>query len=1372
MDERTTQSATEIAPQQQPVTYPLSFTQRRLWFLDKLEPGKSVYNVSEAWRLRGSLDRAALARSVSTIVRRHESLRTTFAEVDGSPVQIVAPELAIEIPLDDLTGLPAGDREPEAQRRVSDRASEPFDLEHGPLLRLALVRLSPDEHVLFIGMHHIVSEGGWSMGIFLKELTTLYNADVALAPATLPELQIQYGDYAVWQQEWLQGEVREQLLDYWTKSLKGAPALLEMPSDRARPPVQSYAGSRETHTLPAGLKTALSDFSRREGATLFMTVFTAFNTLLARYSSQEDVVVGVSVAGRGSPETHDLIGFFVNTLAVRTDLSDDPSFRDLLRRTIGTCTGAYENEDLPYEVLVEVLNPERSLAYPPLFQVMFAYQNAPREDPRLSGLQASAYEIEARTSMFDLTLFVWERPEGLRLTAEYNTDLFDRASMQRLLGHLEVLLQGVIRNPDEAVTRLPLLSDAERRTVVSEWNSTFKSYPDRRMHQLFEEQVAKSPDATALVFQGATLSYAELNRRANQLARHLMQKGVAQGSVVGLCMERSFEMVIAMLGVIKAGASYVPYDPELPASRLSTLFEDSTPVCLIALQRFQPILSAYSGPVVFLDSATPELAGLQSSNLDLPIGPKDSIYAIYTSGSTGLPKAAINTHEAVVNRVLWMDDEYRLTPADRVMQKTPYTFDVSVWEFYWPIITGATLVIAEPGGHRDPSYLARLIADQGITTLHFVPSMLREFLDSADPKLCASLRRVICSGEALPPDLRQKFFQLLRAELHNLYGPTEAAVDVTYWDCSREAPCPSVPIGRPIANATTYILDRHFAPVPIGVPGELYLGGIPVGKGYMNRAELTAQRFLPDPFDSRPEARLYRTGDRARFLADGNIEYLGRNDNQIKLRGFRIELGEIESTLLLNGDVRSAAVAVRQDHNGDKFLVGYVVSAGAALDARALKAFLKDRLPEYMVPAFFVFLDSLPLLSNGKLNRNALPAPEQTGAPSAREFVAPRDATERKLVEIWEKLLNQRPIGIRDDFFDLGGHSLLLIRLIAQMQKEFGQRLPVATVFVSPTIEALAAVLSGKKESAAVCRVIPLKPEGSRPPFICVGASPLFLPLARLLGPDQPFCGFDLTELNKIKLPNPCRLEDIAAYVVEGIREYQPQGPYCIGGWCLYGVLAYEAARQLAAQGHEVQLLTLLDSPNLSYARALTSSARLQMKVQRWWFHLSNMVQAGPSEMAPYVRDRLAVVKGKFQRKREREGIEMGLQYVDERLMDLDPILFYAASHYDPPPYSGTVLMVQAEETPRGKHWQIGQQWRQPLVGKSVVHCVPGGHDGMFKQPHVETLAAKMRETFEEAARAQAKRSVPRSHDVAVLPGPSNQAGGVEEALLQEPAAR
>lgn len=904
---------------------PLSFAQQRLWFLNQLEPDNPLYNVPIAIGMSGKLHFEALERALNEIVRRHEVLRTRFELRDNQPVQITEAELKLNVPVVDLTHLPPAEQRTEVQRLAIHGAKQIFSLETGPLFGATVLRLAPEDHVLLLNMHHIVSDG-WSLWQFIREIAPLYGVFVEGKPSPLSDLPIQYADYGVWQRQWMSGDVLKQHLNYWTKQLQGAPDVFELPADRPRPPVQTYRGATVARKLPLELLDKLRSFSQGESATLFMTLLAAYQTLLFRYTGQPDLVVGSPIAGRNQADIEELIGFFVNTIVMRTDLSGNPSFRELVKRVRITALGAYAHQDLPFEKLVEVMQPERDLTRTPIFQVWFALQNAPRADFRLPGIELRTIDVHNGTSKFDLGLFVTEKRDGLVCLVEYSTDLFDAATIERFQEHFRVLLEAIVANPDQAITDLPILGEAERQHVVVEWNRTQVEY-DRNLclHQLIEQQVEKTPDAPALVFESQQLSYRELNARANQLAHHLRKLGVGPEILVGICAERSVEMVVALLAIMKAGGGYVPLDPDHPRDRLAMVIEDAAPPVLLTQEHLLEVIPQQSAPVFCLDHDWHTLASEPTSNPKCITGGKDQAYAIFTSGSTGKPKGVPNVHEGIVNRLLWMQHAYGLNSTDRILQKTPYSFDVSVWEFFWPLMTGACLVVAKPEGHKDPSYLVDLITRQRITTMHFVPSMLRIFLETDQVERCTSLKRVICSGEALPADLEARFFERLQCELHNLYGPTEASVDVTYWPCAPGSGRSSVPIGRPVWNTQIYILDERLRPVPIGVPGELHIGGVQLARGYLNRPQLTSEKFISDPFSKDHGARLYKTGDLARFLPDGNIEYLGRLDHQVKIRGFRIELGEIEATLNQENGVRQSVVIAREDEPGDKRLVAYIV---------------------------------------------------------------------------------------------------------------------------------------------------------------------------------------------------------------------------------------------------------------------------------------------------------------------------------------------------------------------------------------------------------------------------------------------------------------
>ncbi|HJT56493.1 MAG TPA: amino acid adenylation domain-containing protein [Ktedonobacteraceae bacterium] len=906
---------------------PLSFAQQRLWFIDQLLPGSPAYNVSSAMRLTGVLDIPIFQESLREIVRRHEILRTIFPTIDGKAMQVILPQLELPVPIIDLSGLPNQEREAQVKSLAYEEAHQPFDLARGPLIYVMLYRLSENTHIFLLLMHHIICDG-WSLGVFLRELKTLYEAYLEGKPSPLPELPIQFADFVLWQREWLQGEVLASQLTYWKKQFADPVPVLQLPSDHPRPAVQTFHGSSLDFSLSEDLSRALKILSQRYGCTLFMTLLAAFQTLLYRYSKQDDITIGVPIANRQRVETEGLIGFFANTLALRRLLKEPCSFCELMGRVRETTLGAFAHQDLPFEYLVDELHLERDMSRNPLFQVMFNFGNAPTPDMKLSDLKIGFASLHTETAMFDLWLAMWEGGEQLRGVLEYNSDLFEQETILRLLQHFQALLEAIVTQPECSISELPLLTARERQQLLFEWNDTRVDYPlDGNLHQLIEAQVDCVPDAIALCFEEGQLTYIELNQRANQLARHLRKLGIGPDVLVGVCMDRSLELVIGLLAILKAGGAYVPLDPDYPQERLAFMLEDTAARVILAQQHLAgrlPELNAQA-TIVYLDSRLQQCTDEESTNLNESVPPDSLAYSIYTSGSTGRPKGVMNSHRGICNRLLWMQDRYRLGITDRVLQKTPFSFDVSVWEFFWPLLTGACLVVARPQEHRDSASLVALIMEQQITTLHFVPSMLSVFLEEPGLEQCHSLKQVMCSGELLPFESQQRFFACIDATLHNLYGPTEAAVDVTSWQCERQSTRQTVPIGHPIANIQIFILDKLLQPVPIGVVGELHIGGVGLARGYLKRPDLTAEKFIPHPFSTRPGARLYKTGDLARYLPTGDVEFLGRIDHQVKLRGFRIELGEIETALRQFPLVQDAIVLLREDTPGNRRLVAYVV---------------------------------------------------------------------------------------------------------------------------------------------------------------------------------------------------------------------------------------------------------------------------------------------------------------------------------------------------------------------------------------------------------------------------------------------------------------
>jgi len=895
---------------------PLSFAQQRLWLLDQLEPDSAFYNMPQAIRMSGALNAEALRQTLESIVVRHEALRTTFVEVDGRPTQVIPPAPNVAMPIIALNELPEGEREVEVSRLANEEAQRPFDLARGPLMRATLLRLDEEEHVLLLTMHHIVGDG-WSYGVFVRELTALYEAFNQGRPSPLPELPIQYVDFAHWQRQWFQGKVLEEQLAYWKQQLGDDLPVLELPTDRPRPAVQTFRGARQSAMLSKSLLEALRTLSRQEGMTVFMTLLAAFQTLLSRYANQDDIVVGSPIANRTRAELEGLIGFFVNTLVLRTDLSGDPSFRQLLGRVREMALRAYAHQDLPFEKLVEELQPERDLSRNPLFQVMFVLQNAPARALKLSGLTLRPLAVDSGTAKFDLTLFMFEGEDGLRARWEYNSDLFDAATITRMLGHFQTLLEGIIANPEQRISELPLLSDAERQQVLVEWNKTQTAYPrGSSIHELFEAQVERTPDTIAVGFEQEQLSYGELNGRANQLARYLQSRGVGPEVLVGIMMHRSVEMVVGLLGILKAGGAYVPLDSDYPQERLRFMLQDTTPPVLLTQARFLEGLPQSEAEVVCLDTDWKAIVQERTENLSGAAKAENLAYVIYTSGSTGRPKGVAIEHHSTVALLHWAREIFTPEQLAGVLASTSICFDLSIFELFVPLSWGGTVILAENALH-----LPTLPAAPRVTLVNTVPSAIAELLRMGG--VPASVRTVNLAGEPLQTQLVQQLYEQGTIErVYDLYGPSE---DTTYSTFALRSAKGRATIGRPIANTQTYVLDWRLQPAPIGVPGELYIGGEGLARGYLNRPELTAERFIRNPFSKEPAARLYKTGDMVRYLPDGNLEFLGRKDHQVKLRGFRIELGEIEAALNQHPAVEQAVVLAREDVPGDKRLVAYVV---------------------------------------------------------------------------------------------------------------------------------------------------------------------------------------------------------------------------------------------------------------------------------------------------------------------------------------------------------------------------------------------------------------------------------------------------------------
>ena len=1065
-----------ILPRAKDAELSLSFAQQRLWFLEQLQPNSALYNIPEASRLLGTLNQAALEQSLQEIIQRHEALRTNFITVDGQARQIIQTRTDWQVSVVDLQHLPANEQEIAVQQQAQQQALQPFDLATQPLIRARLLVLNEAEHILLVCMHHIVSDD-WSMGVFVQELTAFYNAYAQGQPTTLPPLPIQYADFALWQRQWLQGDVLQSQLDYWQEHLKEAPALLALPTDRPRGAVQTFAGAHQKFELSPQLTERLTQLSQQQGATLFMTLLAVYDTLLYRYTGQSDILVGTPIANRNRSEIEGLIGFFANTLVMRTDLSANPSFCDLLGRVREVALGAYAHQDLPFEMLVEALQPERNLSHTPLFQVAFILQNAPKSEVEMTGLTISHLSTENITAKFDLTLAMGNTDAGLVGVWEYNTDLFDASTIERMAGHFVTLLEAIVANPQERISQLPLLTAVEQQQLLIDWNDTQVDYPaDKCIHQLFEEQVERTPDAVAVVYENEQLTYHELNCRANQLAHYLKSLGVGVDELVGICLERTPLMMVGLLGILKAGGAYVPLDPEYPQERLEFMLADTQVKVLLTQDKLVESLPQHQARVVCLDTDWQIIHQENQDNLNSTVSAENLAYVIYTSGSTGRPKGVVVTHQAV-NRLVLNTNYIQLTPDDCIAQAANIAFDATTFEIWGALLHGARLVIITKSVLLSPQEFAVNLRSHKVSVL-FLTTALFNQLANLLPQAFASVRYLLFGGEAVDPRWVQEVLDKGAPQhLLHVYGPTENTTFSTWYLVEELVDtATTIPIGQAISNTQTYILDQKLQPVPVGVPGELYLGGVGLARGYLNRPELTNEKFIPNPFAKAGESRLYKTGDLARYLPDSNIEYLGRIDNQVKIRGFRIELGEIETVLNQHEDVQASCVITREDIPGQKRLVAYVVpQKQVILTTSQLRQFLKAKLPDYMVPNAFVILEALPLTSNGKVDRRALPAPD-LDSEIADKFVAPRNSIEEKIALIWSQVLRLERVGIDDNFFELGGHSLLATQVISRLQEAFGTSLLLRYLFESPTIAQLSEVISSQLETGSSLTVMPILP--------------------------------------------------------------------------------------------------------------------------------------------------------------------------------------------------------------------------------------------------------------------------------------------------------
>lgn len=1334
--------ARKISPRRQAGPVPMSYAQQRLWFLYHLESVGVVYNVPFAFRIKGPLDLDALRRSFVRLAQRHEILRTRFKIIDGQPMQIIEQDPRVVFLVLDVRSFPAAQIQAQVQENIIKEAHTPFDLQRTPLWRVKVLRVDELEYLLLLNFHHIIFDE-WSQGIFFSELNIIYQAECQGVAPRLEEVELHYADFALWQIEFLKSDEVQAQLGYWKDKLAAFPSV-SLPLDYPRPAVQSFRGSRVRGQVTAEVAGALRQLSQSEQVTYFATLLSAFFVLLQRYTGQNDLLVGTPVANRNHLQLEKMIGFFLNTLVIRADLSGSPTFRQTVSRVGSVVLEALANQDLPFERLVDELKIERSLSHHPIFQIAFAYHPRSSESLALANLHVTPMMVDFGWAKFDLTLFVNETEEGLRLSLEYSQDLFKPNTIERMMRHLCSLLTFVAHHPDTPICCIPLLSDEERRTILQEWNNRQRMYPGEvGVHRLVEQRVALQPHAPALEFGTQRWSYAELNACANQLARYLIRLGLKREEGVAVCMPRNAEMVLAWLAILKAGGVYIPLDETYPAERLNFMLKDSKARMLIALGE-KPTVLPEKVTLIDLHSSWEEILKEGSANLDIDMGGEGLAYIMYTSGSTGEPKGIGIPHRAI-NRLVVNSDYKTIEVGERVAQASNASFDAATFEVWGALVNGGVVVGVQKDELLDVEQLTKRIRAGDIQVL-FLTTALFNQIAAVKPEAFSGLNCLLFGGEAVSPAWVRAVMAVGAPQrfLH-VYGPTESTTFAT-WHEVRTVPdhALTIPIGTPIANTRVYVLDEHLQPVPLGVAGELYIGGDGLARGYSSRPRETAEKFLPDPFAGVSGARMYATGDVVRWNEAGEIEFIGRRDTQVKLRGFRIELGEVEAAILRQEEVKQVVAMVREDRPGDKRLVAYVV-AEEALSEGDLRQRLKALLPEYMLPSAVVFMEKLPLNPNGKVDRQALPPP--TKVTPSRTYLPARDEYERSLVEIWQQVLGLKEISVEDNFFDLGGNSLLAIQLFSLIEERFERTLPLATLFHHPTIAALAVRLQQEEDLAQWSTVVNIQPHGDRPPFFCVhtfgGEVVNFAPLASFLGEDQPFYGLQARGIDGKQEPH-TTIEEMAAYYIRAMRSVQAQGPYYIGGYCFGGIVAYEMACQLQALGEEVALVAIIDA----YAPLQEGRRKPKWNLRRVaqyilnlpiWIH--DFVAMGEREMLVVVKRRLKILQkqmrhllGKpMERLTPQEVIGMDLSYGPAHRVRLMELHMRAILDYRPQLYAGEVTVLRVRRMPLFKLYDHDVGWSQIVTGGVKVRIVPGAHHNILEAGYARDLAKELRAALDEA---------------------------------------
>jgi amino acid adenylation domain-containing protein len=1332
---------------------PLSYAQELLWLLSQVFDDGIAYNAPGAFQLEGPLDLDVLARAFQALTERHEILRTTYKVLDGRPVQVAGPPEPVDINLVDLRSLPAQERDEKAQQTLKQESRFRFDLVNGPVMRVTVIRLSEKDHILMVNMHHVATDG-YSRTAIYRDLTALYEAFASDLPSPLAPLPIQYADYAVWQRRWLDGPAASGQLEYWTANLRGAPSRLDLPTDFPRPPVRSYEGSNMSMILDMATREGLRTAARRSDSTLFVSLLAVFATLLSRYSGQDDVVIGTPFAGRNRTELESMVGYFINPLALRIDLSGDPTFNELMERGRHATLEAFAHADVPYETVVRTINPERDLSQTPVFQAMIVLHNPawqtqrPKFEPR--GIRCAEITHEKGWAKFDVLLGMSERTTGLNTTWEYSTELFRPETVARMSEHFRALAETPAAASDRRLSRLSMLSEGERAKVLGSWHGRRPSLGQRAsIKELFEEQVARTPSAPAVVFDQQRLSFAELNARANRIAWRLRDAGVTAGTLVGVLMEKGIDLLPALMGVVKAGGAYVPLDPMYPTDRLQFMIGDCSPTVLLTHTKHTRLLPEGACECILaLDEPGALEDDAREEDPPTTAGPEEIAYVIYTSGSTGQPKGVRIANASLVSAYFAYEEAYRLRELTAHAQMASFSFDVFTGDMIRSLLAGAKLVLCPLETIVDPAALYELMVRERIDTAEFVPataSLLFEYAERESKRL-DFMRLIVVSSEAWRNEKYTYFKSLCgpHTRLVNSYGLTEATIDSTWFEADADTelvPGRFVPIGRPLANTRVYVLDAKLEPQPIGVAGELCVGGTAVARGYLNRPDLTATRFVPDPFVDEPQAMLYRTGDLARWLPDGTIDFLGRTDRQIKIRGFRIEPGEIESALERHPRIQAAAVTDREDDAGHSHLVAYLVAREPDRPPapEELRELIAAQLPAYMIPSAWVQVDALPLTANGKIDLDTLPEPVFDRSAASHEMVAPRTAAERRLADIWREVLGVEEIGVYDNFFALGGHSLLAVRLFSEIERKIGARLPLAALFQTATIAGLAELIDDPQpvvQKEGWSSIVPMRSgEGARSLFLVGWAGGEILGyrgLAEHLGTEVSVVGLRTPGVDGDRLP-PASVEEMAAHYVREIRHFQPEGPYLIGGYCFSGLVAYEMGRQLLEQGQDLGLLALIDAYPFG-------SSRRPGRLETERVKMREFMQSGTRGKAAWLRRRGGGLLARLY-----DSLYLwsgGLAYdllakrgAHKRPPGLPWRLVLIASHrarraYVPQPADVTIDFFRAQHEPDERPTPWSGIARGGVRLRQIV--VPDiNHVSMMQEPHVHELAAKLREVLQ-----------------------------------------